>query len=107
MGDLLKLKGISVRSSSCNSRSSSSKVASPTGNRKFAPRPDLDSQMLASPSPISSAKYWWAWLEKKGWLLNGMEVIKSQLSDIFFSASLTFKLPPEANIVIQSVAHIL
>ena len=45
MGDSSKTKGPSVRSSSRNSRNSSSNVASPIGAREFAPRPDLDAQI--------------------------------------------------------------
>ena len=81
-------------------------MASPE-NWDFAPQPNLDAQIAASPSPVSSAKDSRAWLEKKGWLLNSEDVSARKLADILFSAALSFKLPPEANVAIRSVAHIL
>ena len=99
MSDLSKSKNHQICTSSSN-------VALPA-NRDFAPQSDLDAQIAASPSLVSSAKDSWAWLEKKGWLLNNEDVNTRKLADILFSASLSFKLPPEANIAIKSVAHIL
>ena len=107
MGDSSKSKSSSIQSSSCNSHSSNGNVASLIGNQDFAPWPDLDAQILASPSPVSSAKDLRVWLEKKGWLLNSEAITKNHLADILFSASLAFKLPNEANVTICSVASIL
>ena len=104
MGDSSKPKNPQACSLSCSTGSSN--VASPA-NRYFAPQPDLDAQIAASPSLVSSAKDSWAWLEKKGWLLNSEDVNARKLADILFSAALSFKLPPAANVAIRSVAHIL
>ena len=102
MGDSLKSKN-SPRSSS---RGSNSNVASSLGNRDFSPQADLEAQLHASPSPVSSAKDARSWLEKKGWMLNSEDHSKKKLADILFSASLSFKLPPEANTAIRSVAYL-
>ena len=75
--------------------------------QEFAPWPDLDAQILASPSPVSSAKDSQVWLEKRGWPLNSNVITKNHLADILFSASLAFKLPNEADSAICSVAYIL
>ena len=107
MGDSSKTKNTSVQSTSRNSRSSSSNVASPIGTREFAPRPDLDAQILASISPVSSEKDLRTWLEKKGWPPNSEVITKSHLADILFSVYLAFKLPNEADTAIRSVAYIL
>ena len=103
MGDSLKSKN-SPRSSS---RGSNSNAASSLGNRDFSPRADLEAQLLASPSPVSSVKDARSWLEKKGWMLNSEDYTKKKLADILFSASLSFKLPPEANTAIRSVAYLI
>ena len=94
MGDSSKAKSVPTSNRS-TSRGSNSNVASLIGRREFVPRPDLDAQIQASPSPVSSARDARAWLEKKGWLLNSEEVTKFKLADILFSAALSFKLPPE------------
>ena len=104
MGNSTKSKNPQVRSSS-HSTSSSNMV--PLANQDFYPWPNLDAQIVASPSPVSSAKDSQAWLKKKGWLLNSEDDSARKLADILFSASLSFKLPPEAHMAIRSVAHIL
>ena len=82
-------------------------MASPIGAREFAPRPDLDAQIHASPSPVSSDKDARVWLEKKGWPLNSETNSKSHLADVLFSVSLAFKLPNEADTAIRAAAYIL
>jgi hypothetical protein len=101
MGDSVNSK-VASRSSSRGSNSNAS-----LGNRDFSPRPDLEAQLRASPSPVSSAKDARSWLEKKGWMLNSENYTKNKLADILFSASLSFKIPPEANTAIRSVAYLI
>ena len=82
-------------------------MASPLCNQDFSPRADLEAQLRASPSPVSSAKDARSWLEKKGWMLNCEDYSKKKLADILFSASLVFMLPPEANTAIHSIAYLI
>ena len=107
MGDSSKSKSTSIHSTSHNSCSSNSNVASLTGNQKFVPRPDLDAQILTLPSPVSSAKDARVWLEKRGWPLSSEVSTTKHLADILFSASITFKLPNDADLAIRSVPYIL
>ena len=76
-------------------------------NQEFASWPNLDAQILMSPSPVSLAKDLWVWVEKKGWPLNSEVITKSHLADILFLASFACKLPNKVNVVICSVAYIL
>jgi hypothetical protein len=75
--------------------------------RRFSPRADLDAQILATPSPVTSAKDAWSWLENKGWILNSEENSVPKLADILLSATISFKLPTEASTAIRSVAFLL
>jgi hypothetical protein len=77
------------------------------GNRNFSPRADLEAQLNASASPVASAKDACAWLEKKGWVLTSESYSKNKLAEILFSVALSFKLPPDADTAIRSVAHIV
>jgi len=101
MSNLMNSK-IASRSSSRGSNSNAS-----LGNRDFSPRPNLEAQLRASPSPVSSVKDARFWLEKKGWMLNSENYTKNKLADILFSASLSFKIPPEANTAIRAVAYLI
>ena len=102
MGDSSTPKNI-PQSSSCGSNSN----ASALGYRTLSPRDDLDAQISASASPVTSAKNACTWLEKKGWLLSSESYSKTKLAEILFSVALTFKLPPEADTAIRSVAYII
>src|SRR5712675_1573181 len=84
------------------SRGSNNANASPLGNRNFSPQADLDAQIHASSSPVTSAKDVSSWLGKKGWILNSEPCSTIKLADILFSAALSFKLPPEAETAIRS-----
>ena len=75
--------------------------------RSFSPRANLEAQILAAPSPISSTKDARSWLKNKGWILNSEENSNAKLSDILFTASLAFKLPTDACAAIRSVAFLL
>ena len=75
--------------------------------RDFSPRDDLEAQINALPSPVTSAKDAQSWLEGKGWLLNSEGPSSIKLADILLSATLTFKLPAEASTAIRSVAFLL
>ena len=75
--------------------------------QSFSTRADLEVQIAASPSPISSAKDTRSWLETKGWLLPSEENSKLKLADILLSATLSFKLLAKANSVIRLVAFLL
>ena len=46
-------------------------------------------------------------LEKKGWLLNNENYSKNKFTDILLSASLSFKLPTEADTAIQLVTFLI
>ena len=61
----------------------------------------------ASPSPVSSAKDAWSWLEGKGWLLNSEDSTSIKLLNILLSATHSFKLPVDANTAMCSVAFLL
>ena len=74
-------------------------------NWDFSHQSDLEAQLQAFPTPVSSVKGTHSWLEKKGWLLNSEDNLKRKLADILFSASLSFKTPPEANMAVKSVAY--
>ena len=64
-------------------------------------------QILASFGPVSSANEARTWLEKKGWILSSESYSKNKLAEILFSASLSFKLPPEADTAIWVVAYLI
>jgi hypothetical protein len=102
MGDASKSK-INTRTST---RGSSTNSLAP-GNRAFSPRPDLDSQIAASAGPVTSDKEARSWLEKKGWILTSESYSKSKLAEILFSVALSFKLPPEADAAVRSVAFLI
>jgi hypothetical protein len=102
MGDSSKPKNI-PRSSSRGSNSN----ASALGNRNFSPRPDLEAQLNASVSPVTSVKDACAWLEKMGWMLTSEPYSKNKLAEILFSVALSFKLPPDADTAIRSVAYVI
>ena len=76
-------------------------------SRSFSPQADLEAQIIASPSPVSSATDARSWLESKGWILNSEANSGLKLADILFSASLSFKLPADASSAIRAVAFLL
>ena len=102
MGDSSKSKN-NPRSSSRGSNSN----ASVLGNQNFVPRSDLEAQLNASASPVTSVKDACAWLEKMGWMLTSKSYSKNKLAEILFSVALSFKLPPDADTAIRSVAYIV
>jgi hypothetical protein len=102
MGDTSKPKN-NPRSSSRGSNSNVSGI----GNRNLSPRNDLEAQIKASTGPVASVKDAYAWLETKGWMLSSEQYSKSKLAEILFSVALAFKLPPEADTAIRSVAYIV
>ena len=106
MGDLTKLKSVNASTHS-SSHGSNSNVASSSRNRDFTPQPNLDTQIAASPSPVLSAKDAHIWLKKKGWPIDSKQGLEKKLADILFSASLSFKLLPEANTTIRSITFLL
>ena len=61
-------------------------MASQLGNQDFTPWHDLEAPLLASSSPISSAKEADSGLQK-GWVLNSEDDSKSELADILLWAS--------------------
>ena len=105
MSDVSRQKnGPQATSRRSNNNQSSTSSQSP---RSFSPQADLEAQVTAMPSPVSSAKDARSWLEGKGWLLNSEDNTSSKLSDILLSATLSFKLPADANTAICSVAFLL
>ena len=54
-----------------------------------------------------SAKDAHIWLKKKGWPIDSKQGLEKKLADILFSASLSFKLLPEANTTIRSITFLL
>ena len=105
MGDSSRQK-TGPRTSSRGSNNSPN-TASSQNPRGFSPRADLEAQIAASPSPVSSAKDARSWLESKGWLLTSEDDSKLKLADILLTATLSFKLPAEASATIRSVAFLL
>jgi hypothetical protein len=105
MGDSSRQKS-GPRTSSRGSNNSQNNASS-LNPRGFAPRADLEAQIAASPSPVTSAKDARSWLESKGWLLNTEENSKLKFADILLSATLSFKLPAEASTAIRAVALLL
>jgi hypothetical protein len=71
------------------------------------PRPNLDSHIAASASPVTSEKEAHSWLEKKGWILTSEHYSKSKLAKILFTVTLSFKLPTKANTALHSVAFLI
>ena len=102
MGDSLKSKN-STRSSA---RGTSNGNLAP-GNRTLSPRADLDSQITASTGPVTSVKDASSWLKKKGWILATEQCSKTKLAQILFTAVLSFKLPPEVDTALRSVAYLI
>ena len=86
---------------------SSQNTTSPQNFQGFSPRPDLEVQILAAPSPVSLAKDTWSWLESKGWVLNSEDSSVLKLADILLSAMISFKLLADASHAIQAVAFLL
>jgi hypothetical protein len=95
---------VNPRSSSCGSNNRGKTLV---GSRTFLPRSDLEAQVAASASPVSSVDEAHSWLEKKGWMLTSEPYTKSQLAEVLFSAALSFKLPAEADTAIHSVAYLI
>ena len=105
MGDTSKQRsGPQVISHSANL---SQNTTSSHSSQSFSPCANLEAQVLAVPSPISSAKDARLWLENKGWMLNSEENSNFKLADILFMASLAFKLPADACTAVRSVAFLL
>jgi hypothetical protein len=77
------------------------------GNQALSPRPDLDSQITASVSPVSLVKEAHSWLEKKGWILTSKHYSKSKLAEILFTTALSFKLQPKVDTALRSVVFLL
>jgi uncharacterized protein (DUF2267 family) len=48
-----------------------------------------------------------AWLKKMGWMLTSEPYLKNKLAEILFSVALSFKLPPNADTAIRSVAYVV
>ena len=94
------------RTLSCRANSSQNNT-SPQNIWDFLLQADLEAQITATPSPVSSAKDAWSWLENKGWLLNSENNTAAKLSDILFSATLSFKLLADASTAICAVAFLL
>ena len=86
---------------------SSQNSTSPQNVQSFSPWPDLEAQITATPSPVSSAKDAWIWPESKGWMLNSEGNTSSKLSDVLLATTLSFKLPADASTAIRSVAFLL
>ena len=76
-------------------------------SRDFLPPANLEEKILASSSPVSSAKNAQSWLEKKGWALNSETCSINKLADILFLVALLFKLLAEANTAICSLAFLI
>ena len=75
--------------------------------RSFSPQANLEAQVTATPSLVTSAKDAWSWLESKGWILNSEDNTNSKLSDVLLAATLSFKLTADASTAIRSVAFLL
>ena len=75
--------------------------------QSFSPRADLEPQITATPSPVTSAKDTRSWLESKGWMLNSEDSTISKLSDVLLATTLSFKLPADASMAIRSVVFLL
>ena len=73
----------------------------------FLPQANLEACVITSPSLVSSVLDTWSWLKSKGWLLNSEGTSRKKLANILLSATLSFKLPAEASMVIRSVAFLL
>ena len=96
----------STRQSTCGANTSHSNTSSHSA-RDFSPRPDLEAQIIASTSPVSSVDEARTWLGKKGWVLSSESYSKNKLADILFSILISFKLPPEADTAIRAVAYLI
>ena len=96
----------STRQSTRRANTSHSNTSSHSA-RDFSPRPDLEAQIIASTSPVSSVDEARTWLGKKGWVLSSESYSKNKLADILFSISISFKLPPEADTAIRAVAYLI
>ena len=94
------------RTISCGANNNQNNTSSQNA-RDFSPRADLEAQITASPSPVTSAKDARSWLKNKGWILNSEGNSASKLSDILLSVTLSFKLPANANTTIRAVAFLL
>ena len=93
MSDSLRQKaGSRALSRGTNSQN----TMSPHSTRDFSPRANLEAQITASPSPVTSAKDARSWLENKGWILSSEDSSGAKLSDILLAATLSFKLPADA-----------
>jgi hypothetical protein len=102
MGDSSKSKN-NPRSSAHGSSNSSLALR----NWTLSPRANLDSQLTASVSPVTSVKDTHSWLEKKGWSLASKKFSKNKLAEILFSAVLAFKLPTEVDTALHSVTYLI
>ena len=80
---------------------------SPHSAQDFFPRADLEAQITASPSPVTSAKDARSWLKNKGWILSSEDSSSAKLFDILLAATLSFKLPADACTAIRAVAFLL
>ena len=105
MGDSLRQKPGS-RTLSCGANSSQNNT-SPQNVQDFSPQANLEAQVTATPSPVSTAKDARSWLKSKGWLLISKNNTAAKLSDILLSATLLFKLPADASTAIRAVAFLL
>ena len=105
MGDTSRQKS-GTRVLSCRVNSSQN-TKSPQNVRGFSRWPDLEAQISAAPSPVSSTKDAWSWLESKGWVLNSEDSLAPKLADILLSAMISFKLPANASTTIHAVAFLL
>ena len=86
---------------------SSQNATSPQNARDFSPRPNLEAQISAVPSPVSSAQDARSWLENKGWILSSEESSALKLADILLTATIAFKLPSDTSNAIRAVAFLL
>ena len=75
--------------------------------QSLLPQTNLEAQVLATPSPISSAKDARSWLKNKRWILNSEENSNTKLSDVLFYTLLAFKLPADACVPIRPLAFLL
>jgi methyl-accepting chemotaxis protein len=103
MGDSAKPKNIPRTST----RGSSNSNLALGGNQTLSPRADLDAQLAASASPVTSEKEARAWLEKKGWILPSEQYTKNKLADIIFSVVLSSKLTPTADSTLRATAFLM
>jgi arsenate reductase-like glutaredoxin family protein len=95
---------ITSRSSSCSSNNGG---MSSIGTWTISPRAGLEAQVIASISPVSSAKEACSWLEKKGWKLSSEPYSKKKLTNILFLAALAYKISAEVNTAIHTVAYLV